>query len=686
MVGLGMAGFIVMDMVGAGSRAGNNQFTIGQVNGEKIDWNQFQRAERILYPNSSEDIYAQRNYLWNYLLEERILKQEAEDLGLSVGEEEMQELQFGQRLSPVIQRNFRDPNTGQMDRNTLEQIKANLGTGRLQPELEQFWAFQKEEIVKDRLQTKIAHLVRKSVYTPTWMAQQLQVEQGSAIDFLYVQVPFEEVNDSEVELTDEDYKNWMAENAGLIKRKEEFRTVDFLVLDVIPTGADTQLVVDKISEKIEAFRTTDNDSLFVENNFGLIDEVYFTKDDFSETIADTVFDLPVGTVYGPYLDENTYRAVKILGKKTIPDSVKSRHILIQAKTMDEMVSATRTIDSLKTVIEAGVQPFDSLARMFGQDGSAASGGDLGWSGAGRMVKEFNDLIFYKAEPGELHTVVTQFGVHLVEVTGRKYETNETGVKVAYLVEPIVPSEATESDKYDEALEYVGQYRTLDELKTAVEAKPEYSLETVQGLTQNAYQFGTLGSSGTSRDIVRWAFDPETRVGQVAPEVFVYSEPTLFYDARYVISALRSIVKPGVANLAEVKETFQQQVLQKKKGEILASRITTTDLDAVASQYGAEIDTILNANFNMSYLQQLGNETRLIGVVTELAEGESAGPVIGANGVYVVKVIARTEASLSTDISSYRRQISSLNRSNVDSRLLEAMKDAAEVKDLRFNFY
>ena len=111
--------------------------------------------------------------------------------------------------------------------------------------------------------------------------------------------------------------------------------------------------------------------------------------------------------------------------------------------------------------------------------------------------------------------------------------------------------------------------TLDELKAALEKKPELSLETAQGLTANAYQFSTLGSGGTSRDIIRWAFEPGTKVGMVAPEVFVYDEPTLFYNARYVVPALKTIVKAGVSTLAEVKEAFTAQVTAKKKGEILA---------------------------------------------------------------------------------------------------------------------
>ena len=563
LLALGLGGFVVMDMVNAGSRASGNDTTIGVVNGQKIDYQEFQKAERILYPNDREDVYGQRNYIWNYMVEEKLINEEAEELGLNVGDQELEDLQYGQRLSPIIQRNFRDQNTGQVDRQNLEQIKGIIGTGQ-RPDLDEFWAFQQGEIRKERLQRKLTNIVKKGIYTPTWLALQLQSEQGSSMDAKYVAIPVDKVDDSEVTLTDEDYKNFMKENEGLLKRKEEFRTVDFVVFNVIPTPDDTMKVREAIAERVEPFKATTDDSLFVENNFGVMDVVYFKKDDLSAAIADTIFDMPVGTVYGPYMDENEFRVVKVLDKKIIPDSVKSRHILIQAKTQEEAASAYNLIDSLKTVIESGVARFDSLAKQYSQDGSRDQGGDLGWSAAGRMVKPFNDVLFYEAEPGELKIVLTQFGVHLVEVTDRKFIENEPGVKLAYLIEPIVPSEETQSAMEDKAREFIGNNRTLESMKKAVEANPELSIETAQGLTANSYQFSNLGSAETSREIIRWAFDPDTEVGSVAPDIYVYDEPTLFYDARYIVPALKSKVKPGISTLAEVKENFAEQVKAKKE--------------------------------------------------------------------------------------------------------------------------
>jgi hypothetical protein len=173
---------------------------------------------------------------------------------------------------------------------------------------------------------------------------------------------------------------------------------------------------------------------------------------------------------------------------------------------------------------------------------------------------------------------------------------------------------------------------------------------------------------------------------VAPEVFIYDEPTLFYNARYIVPGLRSIVKPGVSTLQEVKDNFTDQVKNLKKAEVLAARITSQDLNAIASQFDVKVDTLENINFNMSYLPGLGNETAIVGHAVGLQNGQVSKPVKGNNGVYVLEMISRTEASLSTDISAFRQQVSATSRGSVDSRLMEAIKTNATVKDNRYTFY
>ena len=150
-----LLGFLIMDVVQNNTfGGGNTKFSVGKVNGTNIDYNDFSRTEQILYNNSGADPYARRNYLWNFFVENALLEKVSDKLGIGVSSAEMDELQFGNNLSPIIQQRFINPNTGVVDREQLNQIKQGLENNQLRADLITYWNEQKKEIVKERLQSK----------------------------------------------------------------------------------------------------------------------------------------------------------------------------------------------------------------------------------------------------------------------------------------------------------------------------------------------------------------------------------------------------------------------------------------------------------------------------------------------------------------------------------------------------
>lgn len=99
----------------------------------------------------------------------------------------------------------------------------------------------------------------------------------------------------------------------------------------------------------------------------------------------------------------------------INEEVKASHILILSTTENAEAKAAEVLAELK----AG-KDFEELAKAHSQDpGSGAKGGDLGFFGRGRMVKEFEETAF-QLKAGELSGVVkSQFGYHIIKVTERK---------------------------------------------------------------------------------------------------------------------------------------------------------------------------------------------------------------------------------------------------------------------------
>lgn len=694
-IGFALAAFIMMDMFsGEKSVFGGQPTTIGTINGNKVEFNELVKVENALYPNSGGDMYARRSTLWDYFVEEAIVTEEADDLGLHVGKDEMMDLQYGTNLSPIMQARFRDPNTGQVNREQLSQLKqmiesngvrAAIDQGQLAPSFPQYWSHQMREVKKDRLQSKLGALVQKSIFTPTWMAEMVNTAQSQKVDFTYVKIPFDEVTGVEAP-SDSDLQNYLNANKARYINDVETRKVAYVTYNVAPTKKDSTDIYNNVAKLIGDFRTTDDDSSFVDNNFGNISGEYFKENQLGALVyKDTMFRAAIGTVVGPFIDGKRYTIAKVLDRMIIPDSVRSRHILINAKTEQEYQSAFVKIDSLKNLIEAGTNTFDELARAFSQGPSGPKGGELGFAGPNAMVKPFNDLIFYQAEKGKVYPVATQFGIHLVEVLDHKYITNEQGVKYASISETIVPSQGTQKIAYNEALDFIANNGDLSSMTKAAQTNSKLTLEMSPALKANDFSIGVLGTGQGSRDLVKWAFE-NASIGDRSTDVYEYQDPVDFYDNKYVVAGLASIQKAGSVDLANVREELLPVVTNLKKGEAVKGKVSGQALSAIASSYNAVVDTITGASFGSSYLPELGAEPKVIAAACNLEANGTSQPIVGTNGIYVVKMTNKTAPSAATNIPSLRRQASGVYQGQVNRQLLQAMRKTADVDDNRSTFY
>ena len=685
LIGLGLGGFIIMDMTsGQQSVFGSSQLTVGEIDGQKLDWNQFNRVEQVLYGNSGGEVFSRRKQLWDYFVEEAIVQDEAKALGLGVSKSELMDLQFGANPSPVIRQRFTDPNTRQVNFQQLNQIKTAIENGTFSdPQMRAFWSHQEKEIIKERLQSKLNAMVTKAIYTPTWMAEMGYQDQNVSLDMAYVKVPFDEIDNTEITLSDADYKNYLEQNKARYRQEEETRKLEYTVFNVLPTVTDSAKLRKKIVSLIPDFEAAENDSAFVERNYGSINGFYLSKDELSPAVADTALSIPVGSVYGPYVEQGSYKAMKVLARATLADSADTRHILISADTPQKFTAAEKTIDSLENLLLTGVATFDSLAIKFSQDpGSASKGGKYENVTPNQFVPQYNEVLFITGQVGQLYKVRSDFGWHLIEVLSRSASSTER-VKVAFIEERIVPSEDTQNDVYERALAFVGKNRSLKEMAQSVEAEG-LELETSTGLKKNDFTVGALGAGQASRDIVRWAFNASE--GDVSPEIYGFQDPVDYYTNKYVVAGLKSVQAAGLPSVDNIKDEIEQLVINEKKGEMIVQRIQGDNLEAIAGNFSTQVDTARNVIFNASFLPNLGSEPKVIGKAFTMEEGQVSKPVIGKSGVFVIKVMRKPQAGQATNIPQLRRSIAAPVRSQVPGQLIQAMKKNAAIEDNRSRFY
>ncbi|MEY3367908.1 MAG: hypothetical protein RI973_1063 [Bacteroidota bacterium] len=684
---------------------GGSRTQVGEIEGRKIEYQEFNLIHDILYQNASTDGFSDRTALWNFFVDEAIVLKEAEALGLGVSKTELLDLQFSEdasRLSPIITNRYLDPNTRQLDRAQLSQLKdiitggkidQMIKDGQLVPDFKYRWAHQEKEVIKDRLQSKISRMVEKGLYTPTWMAEAIAQEQSQSVDFFFVQVPFDEIPNTEVSLSDEDYSAYFEEVKSQFNQEEETRRLEYITFTVTPTSEDSAAIRAGVAGLVEGFATAESDSAFVEANLGSIDEAYFKKDALSPAIADTIFDLATGSVYGPYIDQGSYKAVKLLGKKVVADSVKARHILRRVTDNASFTNATKTIDSLKNLIETGVASFDSLAARFSEDQSnAAKGGDLGFFAPGMMVKEFNDVCFFKAEPGKVYSVTTQFGVHLIEVTDRKFLKSEPSVKVAYISQNIVPSQQTQDVAKEQALQLVESSPDLEKLRENAAAKG-METETSAALKINDYMIGNLSVGPDSRKMVRWAFGVDASaesadVNEVSPEVYNFQDPGAFHIGRYVVAGLKSIQAAGIPSWKDVKDEIEPQVINRKKGELVKQRIAgKADLESIAATFSIQVDTALATNFSSGFIQKLGTvESKVVATAMKVDLNQVSEPVVGTSGIFVVKPTNKPAPAPVANVVQVRQSSQQSVRTTARARVMQSLRKGAAIEDNRANFF
>ena len=175
-------------------------------------------------------------------------------------------------------------------------------------------------------------------------------------------------------------------------------------------------------------------------------------------------------------------------------------------------------------------------------------------------------------------------------------------------------------------------------------------------------------------------------GEVSPSVYTYTDKVNYFNKNYVIAGLKAINPPGKMTLAEAKETLKNEVLNAKKGEILAGKISSKDLNAIASNFGTVIDTASNVSFIGGFIPKIGAEPKVVAKVFAAKQGDVVGPIVGKSGVYVIRLISKIPPIASNNVEQLRKALNGNTRRQVAARLWKAVKENVEIEDNRSKFY
>ncbi len=682
-IGMAIFAFVLQDLLSGGQTAfSRSQSEFAEISGNSVQYEEYSaRVEklaeyyRLRMGQSSLDeqtMESIREQTWQDMVREYVTMDEYRELGISVSTDELMDMVQGRNPHPIIASIFSDPETGILNRTFLVQF---IRTMNEDPSGAQktIWLYLENEILKDRAFSKYNNLIRKGLYVTNLEAGNNARETGKRTDISYVLRRYTSIPDSAISYTDNDLQKYYKNNENEFQQ-EASRDIEYLVFEVIPSREDDLAAQEWIARiKDEFVRIEDPVSLVAMESDQPFDDINYTNGNLPGIINEFMFSSEVGAVYGPYQEKSSYRMARLVKINYLPDSVRARHILLQIDQSTDPAMLLALADSIQEQLQNG-SSWDLLASQYGTDGTATKGGDLGWFQEGQMVKAFSDTCFYD-KSGDVKQVQTQFGIHLVQVTGKSSDTKK--VKVAYLSRNIEPSSETYREIYSEAVKFAGlnnNYDKFDKAATAENLTRRYASD----LTESQK---TITGLDNPRALIRWAFEADLH--NVTSEIFEFGN-------KYVVASLSGVREKGIAPLDQVKAQIELEVKKEKKSEKIIEELETTlesveDIETLGIDTGIPVRQANNVSFTSISLPGAGIEPRVMAVAAVLPAEELSQPVKGNIGIYVLTVTNINEND-NMNIPRIRTRMTSLRESQANFEAFNALQEAANISDNRARFF
>ena len=689
-IGIALAAFILGDLLSnRNPRRGVN--TIGEVNGEQMLATAFnQRVDENIEARkmntgkdnlTTDEQFQVRQSTWDQMVNESLLMEEVDKLGLTVSKEELDDQIRGSQPHSYIQQSFTDPQTGAFDAANVTNFLQNLDN--VDPQMKQRYLTIEKAIKEDRLNTKFLNLVSKGYYIPSAFAKRDYEAKNTKVKAQYYAASYTSVPDSAVSITNADYEKFYKENKHKYQQ-EASRDIEYLAFDIVPSEDDRAKIDKETRELYAEFVNADNLPSFVNTTSDTrYDSTWLRRGTLSYRMDSIMFNSEIGTAFGPYIENNVYSMGRLVDTQFRPDSLRASHILISyaganvnPDTKITKIEASAKADSILNVVKSSAAKFDELAATMNDDVTAATtNGDLNWFADGAMVPSFNTAVL-NGKIGDIVKVESQFGYHIIKITGKTAPVKK--VRVAIINQSIEPSSRTVQDIYTEASKF------------AIEAKDSTGFNKLvdeQGFTKRLAERISTDQNGLpgipqAREIVRWSFDEKTKVGSISSVFDV--------EGRYVVAILTQKREKGFATLDQLKEFIKPQVIRDKKAEKLIADInksitSLSDLDNGYQALGMKADTN-EITFSASNLPGYGPENQVIGTLFSLKENQLSKPIKGNQGVFVVVVNEIVAAPAKDDLTIEKRSTMNGFISRAQREVTEAMKRKAKIEDKRLMFF
>ncbi|MEB8346701.1 SurA N-terminal domain-containing protein [Flavobacteriaceae bacterium KMM 6898] len=689
-IGLALFAFVISGVFSSnGFSDGKVGSSVAEINGEEVSIDEFRQkveaASRRYGPQASSMQLV--NSVWDQEVRNMVLGQQFEELGIDIEQDQIVNYISS---NPAYSESPQFLNeSGVFDQNKFREFIADLKANN--PAQYEIWLQEEKAIIQMAKEQTYFNLVRAGVGATLKEGEFDYKLANDKVDLSYVRVPYTSIADSTIEVSKKEIENYISAHKKDFKQ-EEARDIRFVYFEEKASLEDENAVKEEIvkllDDTIEYNSTTDaNDTIvgfrkstdltaFLDRNSDLkYDTIYKAKNDLPAKFADSLINLSIGEIYGPYRDGEFFKFSKMVSKKP-KGSVKASHILISfagAERANPEVQRTREEaekEAKELLIEAkkdGVV-FAELARDKSDGPSAPRGGDLGYFQEGVMTEKFNDVAFNNSV-GYVGLVETEFGFHIVKV-----DDKQDIYRIATLARQIEPSEETSNKLFTDATKFEMETADSKETFAALAKSNDYAVRPVNKI--KAMEENLPGLSA-QRPVVQWAFNSDTKVGDIK---------RFNINNGYAVVQLTATYKEGVMSPEDASVIVLPKIRKDKKAARIMEANKGKSIDALAKDNNVSMATASSLTMLTPTIPGAGREPLVVGRAFALDKGKTSGLIKGETGVFMVTVTNKEEAPKLENYSTYANNVKAANEAKVNNSVFTALKDKAEIEDKRSIFY
>ena len=667
-IGLGLLAFIAEEAFRSCEATRNNQRQqVGEVYGEKISVQEFQRmvdeyAEAIKMQQGQENLNDEqlnqvKDMVWNSYVQNKLVEKEANELGLTVTDQEMQNL-LNQGTNPMLmQTPFVNQQTGRFDASSLKKFLAEYKNSKTtNPQMAQqyesiykYWTFVEKQLRTQLLAQKYQSLLAHCFVSNSVEAKMAFKEENEESQIQLAAFPYTSIEDSKVQVSESDLKAKYDELKPRFKQYVESRDVKYVDILVEPSAADKNALKKQFAEYTKTLTEAADPSEVVRRSTSLVSYLGLPvdKEAYPGDVAMRLDSMAVGSVYGPFenAQDNTLNLIKLVAKVQLPDSVEYRQIQVGGATPE---AANKTADSIYAALNSGAD-FEALAKKYGQTGEKTWMTTSQYQMAPSLDKDTKDYINSLNTMGvnELKNIKLPQGNIIVQVLNRKGMV--TKYQAAVVKRTIDFSKETYRAAYNKFSSFVSANQTAADVEKNA-AKSGYRVQEAKEITTSQHYLAGIHST---REALKWLFD--AKQGDVSP---LYE----CGDNNHLLLVVLDRINPvGYRSLndPQVKEMVKAEVIRDKKAEQIVAKLNGVTSIAAAKTKGGVVTPVNQVTFaSPVFLTATGaSEPALSGAVAATAKGAfSKTPVKGNAGVYMFQVTGRSMRPVKFDAKEIEQRL------------------------------